>query len=302
MHYSSAKKVQPGATIDGSLQHFEASDLSLTEAAARIGCATAIRFSSRLARTPLPAWPSIIRRHSYMTLNGKRVLVLGGTSGIGLAEAAATEGSDVVVVSSRQSRVDAALTRLCNSSEGYVADLSDERSVAALFSQIGPFDHLVFTAGDSVWQRPIEDTDLEDGKGFFALRFWGAFAAAKYGSKLIRSGGSIVLTSSTVSRRPPIGFAVGASISAAVEGLARALAVDLAPVRVNVVAPGIVRTPLWNRLPEEQREAIFATHGAKLPVGKVGDPEDIAEAYLFLMRGAFTTGETVVVDGGMLLV
>jgi NAD(P)-dependent dehydrogenase (short-subunit alcohol dehydrogenase family) len=71
---------------------------------------------------------------------------------------------------------------------------------------------------------------------------------------------------------------------------------------VNVVAPGIVRTPLWNRLPEEQREAIFATHSAKLPVGKVGDPADVAEAYLFLMRGVFTAGETVVVDGGMLLV
>jgi NAD(P)-dependent dehydrogenase (short-subunit alcohol dehydrogenase family) len=239
-----------------------------------------------------------------MTLSGKRVLVLGGTSGIGLAvaEAASAAGSDVVVVSSHQGRVDAALTLLGDSSEGYVADLSDETAVAALFGQIGPFDHLVFTAGDSVWQRPIGDTELEDAKGFFALRFWGAFAAAKHGSKLIRPGGSIVLTSSTVPRRPSVGFAVGASISSAVEALARALAVELAPVRVNVVAPGIVRTPLWNRLPEEQREALFATRGAALPAGKVGDPADIAEAYLFLMRGGFTTGQTVVVDGGMLLV
>jgi NAD(P)-dependent dehydrogenase (short-subunit alcohol dehydrogenase family) len=239
-----------------------------------------------------------------MKLTGKRVLVLGGTSGIGLAvaEAATIEGSEVVVVSSRQSRVDAALTLLGNSSRGCVADLSDERSVTELFSQVGPFDHLVFTAGDSVWQRSIEGTELEDAKSFFALRFWGVFAVVKHGSKLIRPGGSIVLTSSTVPRRPSSGFAVGASISAAVEALARALAVELAPVRVNVVAPGIVRTPLWNRLPEDQREAFFATRGAKLPAGKVGDPADIAEAYLFLMRGAFTTGQTIVVDGGMLLV
>jgi NAD(P)-dependent dehydrogenase (short-subunit alcohol dehydrogenase family) len=126
--------------------------------------------------------------------------------------------------------------------------------------------------------------------------------AAKYGGKLIRKGGSIVLTSSTLPRRPSASWAIGASISSAVEGLARALAVELAPVRVNVVAPGIVRTPLWNRLPEEQREAYFETRGAALPVGKVGEPVELAEAYLFLMRGTFMTGQTVVMDGGMLLV
>jgi NAD(P)-dependent dehydrogenase (short-subunit alcohol dehydrogenase family) len=239
-----------------------------------------------------------------MTLKGKRVLVLGGTSGIGLAvaEAASTEGSNVVVVSSQQSRVDAALARLSEGSEGFAADLSDEGAVEAMFSRTGPFDHLVFTAGDAIWQSAIGDTDLDGAKDFFGLRFWGAVVAANYGSKLIRKGGSIVLTSSTLPRRPSAGWAIGASISSAVEGLARALAVELAPVRVNVVAPGIVRTPLWNRLPEEQREAYFETRGAALPVGKVGEPVELAEAYLFLMRGTFMTGQTVVMDGGMLLV
>lgn len=143
---------------------------------------------------------------------------------------------------------------------------------------------------------------MDHAKRFFDVRFWGPFAAAKHGAQLIRPGGSVVLTSSTVPRRPSVGFSVGASISSAVEAFARALAVELAPVRVNVVAPGIVRTPLWNRLPEDQREAFFATRGAALPVGKVGDPAEIAEAYLFLMRSSFTTGQTIVVDGGMLLV
>jgi NAD(P)-dependent dehydrogenase (short-subunit alcohol dehydrogenase family) len=239
-----------------------------------------------------------------LTLEGKRVLILGGTSGIGLAvaEAAKAEGSDVVVVSSKQSRVDSALTLLGGGAEGYVANLSDEKTIEALFGKMGPFDHLVYTAGDSVWQRLLGETKLEDAKSFFDVRFWGAFLVTKHGSKLIRPGGSIIFTSSTVPRRPSVGFAIGASISSAVEAFATAMAVELAPVRVNVVAPGIVRTPIWDRLPEEQREAFFAVRGAALPVGKVGEPAEVAEAYLCFMRSGYTTGQIVVVDGGMLLV
>lgn len=239
-----------------------------------------------------------------MTLLGKRILVLGGTSGIGfaVAEAASSEGANVVVVSRQQSRVDAAVTLLGKGTEGHAADLSNEASVEALFSRIGPFDHLVYTAGDEVWQRAIEDTDLADASAFFGVRLWGAFMAAKYGNRLVRPGGSFVLTSSTVPRRPRPGLSVGACVSAAVEALARAMAVEMAPVRVNVVAPGIVRTPIWNRLPEQEREAYFASRGATIPAGRVGESREIAEAYLFLMRGTFTTGQTIVMDGGMLLV
>jgi NAD(P)-dependent dehydrogenase (short-subunit alcohol dehydrogenase family) len=239
-----------------------------------------------------------------MTLKDKRVLILGGTSGIGLAvaSAAANEGARVAVVSSRQAKVHAALEYLPKGVEGHVANLVDEKAVEALFSAMQPFDHLVFTAGDSVWQRAIRDTELIDAQGFFGVRYWGAFLVAKHGSKLIRPGGSMVLTSSTLPRRAPPGFAIGASISAAVEALAVALAIELAPVRVNAVAPGIVRTPIWDRLPAEQREAYFLERGATMPVGKVGEPAEIAEAYLFLMRSGFTTGQVVVVDGGMLLV
>jgi NAD(P)-dependent dehydrogenase (short-subunit alcohol dehydrogenase family) len=136
----------------------------------------------------------------------------------------------------------------------------------------------------------------------FDVRFWGAFLVTKHGSKLICPGGSIVFTSSTLPRRPPVGFAIGASISSAVEAFAVAMAVELAPVRVNVVAPGIVRTPIWDGLPEEQREAFFAARGAALPVGKVGESAEVAEAYLCFMRSGYATGQIVVVDGGMLLV
>jgi NAD(P)-dependent dehydrogenase (short-subunit alcohol dehydrogenase family) len=236
-------------------------------------------------------------------LKGKRILFLGGTSGIGLAvaEAAMAEGSDVVVVSSQQRRMDAALTLLGKAAEGYVVDLSNEMAVEALFGKMGPFDHLVYTAGDSVWQRAIGEITLDEAKSFFDVRFWGAFLATKHGSNLIRPGGSIVFTSSTVSRRPLVGFAIGASISSAVEAFAAAMAIELAPVRVNVVAPGIVRTPIWDRLPKVQREAFFEARGAALPIGKVGEPADVAEAYLYFMLSGYTTDQTVIVDGGMLL-
>jgi NAD(P)-dependent dehydrogenase (short-subunit alcohol dehydrogenase family) len=239
-----------------------------------------------------------------MVLKNKRVVILGGTSGIGLAvaQAAAAEGAQVVVVSSQAAKVDTAMALLGQDCAGFVADLSSEGAITTLFEKVGPFDHLVFTAGDTVWQRPLADIDMEDAKRFFDVRFWAAFAAVKHSVPLIRPGGSIVLTSSTVPRRPRVGFSIGASVSFAVEAFAGALAVELAPLRVNVVAPGIVRTPLWDRLPEDQREQFFATRGAALPVGKVGEPAEIAEAYLYLMRSSFTTGQTIVVDGGMLLV
>src|SRR5260221_11433362 len=173
-----------------------------------------------------------------------------------------TEGSDVVVVSSQQRPIDAALKSLGKGAEGYVADLSDEIAVEALFGKMGPFDHLVYTAGDSVWQRALGEIKLDDAKSFFDVRFWGAFLGTKHGSKLIRPGGSIVLTSSRVPRGPAVGFAIGASISSAVEAFAVAIAVDIVPVRVNVVAPGIVRTPIWDRLGKGQAQAFFEARGA----------------------------------------
>jgi NAD(P)-dependent dehydrogenase (short-subunit alcohol dehydrogenase family) len=240
-----------------------------------------------------------------MTLENKRIVILGGTSGIGfaVAEASLLQGAAVVVVSRNRSKVDSALALLDDKKvEGRVADLSDECAVESLFRKLGAFDHLVFTAGDSILEGPINATSFADAKKFFGVRFWGAVLAIRYASASIRSEGSVVLTSSTLPKRPMPGLAIGASISAATEALAAALAVELAPIRVNVVAPGIIRTELWNRLPEEQRENYFAVRGKALPLGRVGKPSDVAEAYLSFMRSPFTTGQTLVVDGGMLLV
>jgi NAD(P)-dependent dehydrogenase (short-subunit alcohol dehydrogenase family) len=239
-----------------------------------------------------------------MTLNGKRIILLGGTSGIGFAtaEMATREGATVVVASSRREKVDRAVARLPKGTEGYVIDLSNEEQVRDFFHRIGAFDHLAFTAGERMLQSGLSQTNVEQARHFFDLRFWGAFMAVKYGSSQIRPGGSIVLTSGVGTRRPRKGGTLASSIGGAVEALTRALAVELAPIRVNAVCPGTVRTEIWMSMPEEGREAMFQSIGQALPVGRVGEPYDLAQTYLYLMREGFSTGQVLVVDGGTSLV
>jgi NAD(P)-dependent dehydrogenase (short-subunit alcohol dehydrogenase family) len=239
-----------------------------------------------------------------MSLQDKRIVLLGGTSGIGLAtaQAAARDGAKLVVASSRQSSVDSALATLPAATEGHAVDLSDEDSVRALFDRIGAFDHLAFTAGESLQLGALAATSVESGRRAFDLRFWGAYAAAKYARALIRPGGSIVLTTGIASLRPRAGWSVAASICGAVDALTRALAVELAPIRVNAVSPGVVRTALWSSMPAADRDAMYRDVGAALPAGRIGEPGDIAQTYLYLMRAAFSTGQVIVVDGGTVLV
>ena len=239
-----------------------------------------------------------------MKLNGKKIIVLGGTSGIGLAtaKAAADEGAHVVVASSRQKSIDAALALLPGKAEGRVLDLSREDAIADFFKAAGEFDHLVYTAGENLELGEIKTLSIDWTRQFWNIRYWGAFTAVKYGAPHIRAGGSIVLTTGVAGARPHKGWTVAASICSAMEGLTRALAVELAPIRVNAVSPGVVRSPLWGAMSESDREAMYRDAGAKLPVGRVGEVDDIAEAYLYLMRENFSTGQVIVVDGGTVLV
>src|ERR1700742_2285455 len=237
-------------------------------------------------------------------LRGKRIVLLGGTSGFGLAtaKAAAEEGANIVVVSSRQQRVDGALSELPEGSEGYTANLANEQQVENLFKQIGEFDHLVFTAGETLQLKELSNVNMDDARQFFNIRYWGALMAAKYGSRYIRSGGSITLTNGTIGLRPWRGWTVAASITGAIEALTRSLAVELAPIRVNAVCAGMARTELWGNISETEREAMFSDVGSKLLTGKIGEANDIAEAFLYLLKGNYTTGQIIVADGGGVLV
>jgi NAD(P)-dependent dehydrogenase (short-subunit alcohol dehydrogenase family) len=237
------------------------------------------------------------------TLQGKRIVVLGGTGGIGFAtaEAAARDGASLVIASSRQARVDTAVARLPAGTEGHAVDLSREAAIRDFFERVGAFDHLVYTAGESLNLGPIASTVVDEARAAYNIRFWGAYAAAKYAAPHIRPGGSIAIASGNAGARPQKGWTVAASMCGAIEALTRALAVELAPIRVNTVSAGIVRTDLWSPIPPAEREAMFEQFARGLPVGRVGEPADIAEAYVYLMRDGFTTGTVLTVDGGGVL-
>jgi NAD(P)-dependent dehydrogenase (short-subunit alcohol dehydrogenase family) len=237
-------------------------------------------------------------------LQNKRVVILGGSSGIGLAvaEQAASQGAKIVIASSNAERVQKAVESVGGNAQGQTLDLSDEQAVETVFTKLGAFDHLVFTAGDSLHLGDLATTDLNQARRAFELRYWAVLAAVKYGAKNIRKGGSIVLTTGIAGPRPHKGWVVAASVCGTIEALTPALALELAPLRVNAVSPGVVRTDLWQSMTATERDHLYESVGNSLPVGRVGEPHDIAQAYLFLMQEGFSTGQTLVVDGGTVLV
>jgi len=241
-------------------------------------------------------------------LKDNHIVILGGTAGIGLAVAhgAVGEGARVTVASHDQKRVERAVAQLndraTQAASGFAVDLRSTAAIAELFAKLGPIDHLVYTAGEELLISPLAELDLASARAFFDLRYWGALAAIQAARPRLARDGSIVLTSGAAGRRPHPGFVIGASICAAMEAVTRTLAVELAPIRVNVVTPGFVDTELWSNIPAEARQQMFRDAAAKLPVGRIGTPADLAEHYLSFMRGRYVTGQALVVDGGGVLV
>ncbi|WP_275290651.1 SDR family oxidoreductase [Amycolatopsis sp. La24] len=238
-----------------------------------------------------------------MSLLDQRVVVIGGSSGMGLAtaRAAAEAGAAVTIAASGKERLDAALAELPDTCEGFVTDVRDEANVAALFEHVGSLDHLVYTAGDTLDQRPWTELPLETVQSLFYVRFWGVVSAVKHAAPRIRPGGSIVLTSGIIGVRPTPGAALAAGSVGAVEGLARGLAVDLAPVRVNTVRPGPVHTPMWDGLPQPQLDAMVAAFTERTLTKSVGEAEQVAATNVYLMENRFVTGAVITVDGGFVL-
>ena len=235
-----------------------------------------------------------------MGLAGKRVLVVGGGSGIGfaVAEAAKADGASVTIASTNAERIGAAAGRL--NAEGVTLDITDEAAVKAYFAGSGNFDHIVTTAGDWGGPRrgPLADADLTAAASLFNVRFWGAVAVAKHAAPTLPPGGSLTLTDGMIAQRPTKGSAISTAMAGAVEHLTKGLAVELAPVRVNCVCPGLIRTGVWDRIPAENREAEFAKLTGHQLLPRIGEPDEVAEAYLYLMRGGYTTGQVLYVEGG----
>lgn len=237
------------------------------------------------------------------TLKDKRIVVVGGGSGIGfaIAQGAIAEGARVTIGSTSADKINGAVERLGAGATGGVIDVNDDASVASFFGGLGPFDHLAFTAGD--WNRVVgggtlAEMDLNAVRAAPNVRFWGALLTIKHAQKHLAPDGSITLTDGVLSHRPMKGAIFSTAFGGAIEHLARALAVDLAPIRVNAVCPGLVLTEQIAKWPAENIERM--TRGQPIP--RAGDPDEVAQAYLYLMRGGFTTGQVIVVDGGRMLV
>jgi NAD(P)-dependent dehydrogenase (short-subunit alcohol dehydrogenase family) len=234
-------------------------------------------------------------------LIGQKIIVVGGTAGIGLAVArnAADCGAEVYIGSSSAERLKSALASL-HGVRGAVIDVGDEESVAQFFSGISEIDHLVSTVGPSYRSSTVVEAPLAEAQALYRIKFWGQFLIAKYGAPKIRENGSITLTSGILSARPAAGLGVLASVNAGIEALGRTLTLELSPRRVNTVCPGFIDTKkLWKDLPAEERAAkLEAKAASDLQTARVGLPDDAAKSYLYAMQNPYVTGQTIVVDGG----
>jgi NAD(P)-dependent dehydrogenase (short-subunit alcohol dehydrogenase family) len=217
-----------------------------------------------------------------------RAVFIGGSSGIGLAAAtrAVSEGWDVTIMSRDPSRADIRAAKVA-------LDVTDADAVSRAFAELGPIDHLVSSTVARAG-GPAKEIDLATARQAFEAKLWGPFAAIQAAD--VR--GSIVLLSGVAAVTPARGGSVTAAVNGAIEALVRTLAVELAPVRVNAVSPGIVATPTWDGMPDADREAMFGRLAGTLPAGRVGTAEDLADAIWLLLTNSFVTGTILNIDGG----
>jgi len=227
----------------------------------------------------------------------KHVLIVGGSSGIGAAAARAFAalGADVTIASRSQSKLDAVAADIGSGVRTAVLDTTDDAAVERFFAGAGPFDHVVVSAAQTPG-GPVRELALADAYTAMNSKFWGAYRVAR--AARIVEGGSLTLVSGFLSVRPSKSSVLQGAINAALEALARGLALELSPVRVNTVSPGLIATPLWSKLSGDARQSMFDGAAARLPARRVGQAEDVANAIVYLAGTPFATGSTVLVDGG----
>lgn len=238
-------------------------------------------------------------------LNDQQVVVVGGSSGMGLAiaRAASAAGARVIIAARDQAKLERAVAAAGGHVTPRRLDVTDESAVADFFESLAPIDHLVTTAHASSAVTGAIDTlsnmSISAARAFMDTKFWGAFTVAKYGQHKLMPRGSMTFLSGAAGVRKPLPnhTAIGAT-NGAIEAFARQLAKEIAPRRVNVIAAGLVRTPAYDGLSDETRTRMYADYAGTALVGRVGQPEDIAQAALYLMANGYVTGQVHEIDGG----
>ncbi|KAH8885626.1 NAD(P)-binding protein [Thozetella sp. PMI_491] len=255
---------------------------------------------------------------TYRKLQDKHILAIGGSAGIGyaVAEAALASGANVTISSSSQAKVDTAVSALAadypdRKIRGLVTDLSKpsvEADLDALFRAAqdaqGPIHHVVFTAADALTIGGLDTLSADKILQVLHMRGVVHLLLAKVAVRYLpqTSASSIVYTGGSVAQKPDKGWSILAFVGGGIASLVKGLAVDLAPVRVNAVQPGYVDTTLWAPMGAEAQANFKKAVEAKIPTGKFAQPEDVAEAFLWLLKDANVTGTIAASDGGQLLV
>ena len=242
-----------------------------------------------------------------MDASNRNILIVGGGSGMGRALAARCleAGARVVIAGRSEGRLKQAAEAMGDPpSLGAVAvDIAQETQVADMFRRIGPLDHIVSTAADIEGAYELlPSLDLKAAQRVVESKFYGPLLLAKHGAPMLSAAGSITFTSGIAAYRPAARGSVVAAINAALEGLVRALAIELAPIRVNAVSPGWVDTPIWDSVAGPDKPALLEAMADKLPIGRIGHAEEVADALAAVMSNGFINGTVLHVDGGQRLV
>ena len=238
-------------------------------------------------------------------LSGQRVVITGVTGGIARATAQRllAAGAEVVVSARSEAKVAAAVDALGGRAvSGQVMDLLDPQSIDGFFQRVGAFDHLVTPAATGMF-APIRDMDLPAARELLESKQWGQMLCVHHAAKRMSPTGSITLFSGTVTQKPLAGGSIFAAAGGATEAAGRVWAFELAPIRVNMVVPGVIDTAIWATLMGDEAAAqTYSAMAEALPVKRVGTPDDVAKAVLFLIDNGFVDGHSLVVDGGHRLI
>ncbi|WP_207229518.1 SDR family oxidoreductase [Ktedonosporobacter rubrisoli] len=235
-----------------------------------------------------------------MSVADQHIVIIGGSSGIGLATAKmlAEQGAKVTIAARQREKLVQASVSIEQQVAYDVVNASVLEEVQAFFKRVGSFDHLVLTLGSSEGMGDFRTLDFTMLRRAFETKYWAQLQAAQASLDYLRKDGSLTFVSAVSARTASAGAAGLATLNGALEAIIPSLALELQPLRVNAVSPGLIDTPWWSGFPSEMREAIFAQITAATPVKRAGRAEDVAQAIAFLIKNTFMAGTILECDGG----
>lgn len=235
-----------------------------------------------------------------MELTGQSVVIMGGSSGIGLATARmlVEAGAEVTLTGRNPDKITTAVAQLGERAHGSVVDATSIPQLQTFFREHGAFEHLVIAVSGATGGGAFRSLDLQDLRHGFEEKFWPQVAVAQISLETLQRDGSITFITAGSSRKALPGTVGLAAINGALDAMIPTLAVELRPLRINAVSPGVIATPWWDRVSEDFRNDFFAQSAASAPAGRVGQPEDVAQSIMFLIKNTFVTGSIIDCDGG----